>query len=194
MSESVITLLNALIGEINDARLRDFAGLLPSTAATLRDVAPRSLPVVSCLMQAISLAPKDSLPLINYLNANRDALHWGQTYSATDFGAEFLNGYGWTEFVGTRGPVPSGVVACGVLMLGPQITYPSHSHQAEEVYVPLSGAAEWQIGQGDWLVRHPLEVIHHRSWVPHAMRTGDAPLVALYFWRGGDLAQKSKIG
>jgi hypothetical protein len=29
--------------------------------------------------------------------------------------------------------------------------------------------------------------------MPHAMRTEGAPLLALYLWRGGDLAAKSVI-
>ena len=39
----------------------------------------------------------------------------------------------------------------------------------------------------------PARSIHHASNVSHAMRTGNEPLLALYLWRGGPLAQKSTI-
>lgn len=120
------------------------------------------------------------------------ALEWRQTYGAADFGAGFLERYGWTEVVGLRGPIPSEKVAAGFLILGPEVTYPPHAHQAEEVYLPLSGRAWWQKG-GEWRQVEPFTAIHHPAWVPHAMRTEAEPLLALYLWRGGDLAAKSVI-
>lgn len=120
-------------------------------------------------------------------------LAWRQTYGAGDFGEDFLAGYGWSEFIGLRGPVASERVACGVLLLGPQVTYPAHAHQAEEVYLPIHGVAEWQRGEADFAPVPVGRAIHHPSWMPHAMRTGAEPLAALYLWRGGDLAAKSVI-
>ena len=105
----------------------------------------------------------------------------------------FLAGYGWSEFIGTRGPVASDRLAVGVLLLAPGITYPLHAHAAEEVYLPIFGAAEWRQGEGDFAPVPVGQAIHHAPWVPHAMRVGDEPLAALYLWRGGDLAAKSVI-
>lgn len=124
----------------------------------------------------------------------RDAgLAWRQTYGAGDFGAKFLAGYGWSEFVGLRGPVASDRIACGVLVLAPGILYPAHSHEAEEVYLPVHGVADWMKGDGPFAAVPVGQGIHHPSWVPHAMRVGVEPVVALYLWRGGDLAAKSVI-
>ena len=120
-------------------------------------------------------------------------LQWRQTYGAGDFGAEFLAGYGWSEFIGLRGPVASERIAVGVLLLGPGVSYPAHAHEAEEVYLPISGVAEWQRGEAPFAPVAVGQAIHHPSWMPHAMRVGDEPLAALYLWRGGDLAAKSVI-
>ncbi|GLS85722.1 hypothetical protein GCM10010873_06950 [Cypionkella aquatica] len=120
-------------------------------------------------------------------------LSWRQTYGAGDFGAAFLRGYGWSEFIGLRGPVPSAQIACGVLLLAPGITYPAHAHAAEEVYLPIAGAAAWQKGEAAFADVPVGQAIHHPSWMPHAMRTGEQALAALYLWRGGDLAAKSVI-
>ena len=122
-----------------------------------------------------------------------DQIAWGQTYSAEDFGVEFLKNYGWTEFIGQRGPIPSEQMACGVLMLGPQVEYPRHRHEAEEVYFPLTGQTRWQQGNQGWTLRPLGQPIFHAPWVPHAMKTGVSPLLALYLWRAGDLTQKSLI-
>ena len=121
-------------------------------------------------------------------------LPWFQTYGSADFGAEFLKVYAACELVGPRGPFVSAEFSCGVLLLGPGVLYPEHWHAAAEVYVPLSGHAEWfRAGEG-WSLQAPLTVIHHASNQKHAMRTGAEPLLALYIWRGGDLAQKSLHG
>jgi quercetin dioxygenase-like cupin family protein len=137
--------------------------------------------------------PAHTADLVAALVAAAPLLQWRQTYAAADFGADFLKSYGWTEFIGLRGPVPSPSLACGVLLLAPGLTYPSHAHQAEELYLPLSGVAEWQMGSAYFTRVQPGQVIHHAPWVPHAMRCGTEPMAALYLWRGGDLAAKSMI-
>jgi len=145
------------------------------------------------------------LPVCRWLDGMADAgvmgavkaaagrLQWRQTYGAADFGADFLQGYGWAEFIGLRGPVPSERIACGVLLLGPGVVYPAHAHQAEEVYLPISGVAQWQRGDAPF-ARVPVgQAVHHLPWMAHAMRVDTAPLAALYLWRGGDLAARSVI-
>lgn len=133
------------------------------------------------------------MPLVAAIVAEAERLTWRQTYGAADFGEAFLRGYGWSEFIGLRGPIASDDLACGVLLLGPGVIYPAHAHQAEEIYMPLSGVAEWQQGSGEFAPVTPGAVIHHAPWVPHAIRCGSDPLLALYLWRGGDLAAKSVI-
>ncbi|MEA2079418.1 MAG: dimethylsulfonioproprionate lyase family protein, partial [Pseudomonadota bacterium] len=159
----------------------------------MRSVFPRCLPVLSWMPVAVKAAGKQTEFMVNMLASLANHLTWGQTYSAQDFGAGFLEKYGWTEFIGLRGPIASNSMACGFLFLGPQIEYPRHSHEAEEVYVPLTGQTLWQRGDQDWAYRAPGLPIYHASWVPHAMRTESVPLLALYLWHGGNLVQKSRI-
>jgi hypothetical protein len=121
------------------------------------------------------------------------ALAWRQTYTATDLDRVFLDNYGWSEILGANGPWASERIACGFLILGPSTLYPRHRHEAEEVYLPLSGTAAWQQGDAVWREHPPGTPIHHASDEPHAMRTGASPLLALYLWRGANLAQKSRL-
>ena len=164
-----------------------FAAPWPSGAP--RTPAPHALPVLRFLADCAA----DS-PLLAALHGAAPHLAWGQTYAAAEVGAAFLDCYGWTELAGLRGPLPSAELAAGFLLLGPQTHYPQHSHAAEEVYMPLSGAAAWQRGTEGWRQRVPGELVYHAPHQPHAMRTAAAPLLAFYVWRGGDLTEKSRFG
>jgi uncharacterized RmlC-like cupin family protein len=151
------------------------------------------LPVCRWLASLEPLAALATRALVRDFVAAADILEWRQTYSAVDFGPEFLERYGWTELVGLRGPIGSEKVACGFLMLAPETEYPAHTHEAEEIYLPLAGEALWMHGEASFVARAPGEMIEHSSWMPHATRTRENPLLALYVWRGGDLAAKSMI-
>jgi dimethlysulfoniopropionate lyase len=121
------------------------------------------------------------------------ALSWRQTYTGRDLDEVFLSNYGWTELFGLHGALVSERLACGFLLLGPQTLYPRHRHEAEEIYLPLSGVASWQQGDGVWREKLTGTAIHHACLEPHAMRTSEQPLLALYLWRGAGLTQASRL-
>lgn len=156
-------------------------------AGVTRILEPVTLPVCRWL------AAMPDGGVMGALKAEAQRLQWRQTYGAGDFGAAFLAGYGWSEFIGLRGPVASERIACGVLLLAPGTVYPAHAHAAAEVYLPISGVAEWRRGDAGFGRVAVGQAVHHPSWMPHAMRVGAEPLAALYLWRGGDLAAKSVI-
>ena len=178
---------------LNDARLNSFLANWPSSDLKTRSIIPCLLPVLSWMPCAVKAAGRRTGFLIDMLASLANDLAWGQTYSAQDFGAGFLKKYGWTEFIGLRGLIACDRMACGVLFLGPQIEYSRHSHAAEEVYVPLTEPTLWQRGVQEWAYSAAGLPIYHSSGEWHAMRTESVPLLALYLWRGGDLAQKSII-
>ena len=158
-----------------------------------RPLAAHSLPVVSALEGLKRFAAPETRMLVEAIAALAGDLDWRQTYTSADFGQRFLDSYGWSEWIGERGAFLSDAIACGVLLLGPDTEYPAHSHEAEELYLPLAGHAFWRSGQSNWRLRSPGTWIHHPSWTTHAMRTADEPLLAAYVWRAGDLTAKSRI-
>jgi quercetin dioxygenase-like cupin family protein len=158
-----------------------------------RKLAPRGLPCLVHLDRASETTGEESKPLVGLLSDHGNEFHWGQTYTADDFGQKFIDNYGWLEVFGTRGHFANDTLAGGFLILGPGIEYPDHHHVAEELYIPLTGGTEWRMGGGGWQVRAAGEVIHHASNVSHAMRTSAEPLLAFYLWRGGPLAARSTI-
>jgi hypothetical protein len=181
-------LLRDVGGELAAAFLDDWP-----TDVCWRARAPRALPVLKWLGPACRAGWPGAASVLAALEAASPRLAWRQTYGPEDFGRDFLERYGWTELIGERGPIVSERIAVGFLLLGPEVAYPAHSHDAEEIYLTLSGAAAWRRGAEPWRDEFPGALIHHPSRLPHAMRTGAEPLLALYAWRGGDLKQKSRI-
>jgi hypothetical protein len=181
-----------LLSALGAPELTPFLDAWPA-AAPLRPVTAARIPVLRYLAAARDAAPPFSAAFLDTFVNSAHTLEWRRTYTRAEVGAEFLDRYGWTELAGLAGPVPCDRVACGVLLLGPEVTYPAHRHEAEEIYVPLSGTAAWRHGGTDWQQRAPGTVIHHLPDESHAMRTAAAPLLALYLWRSHDLAQKSRL-
>ncbi len=168
--------------------LRDW----PDTSAR-RDVVPAALPVLKYLGPAVAAAPRAARPLVRELRAAASSLRWRQTYAPAQVGERFLENYGWAELLGLTGEVPSERLAVGFLLLGPDTSYPRHAHPAEEIYVPLSGTAQWWTEATDWHPVAPLVPVPHAGDEAHAMRTGTEPLLALYLWHGPYLREKSRL-
>jgi hypothetical protein len=159
--------------------------------------APRAalpaLPVLHWLPRITCAADVCDAELVAALCRAAPLLEWRQTYTAREVGVEFLQNYAWCEILGPKALQSDVRIACGFLLLGPHTLYPRHRHAAEEIYLPLSGTARWQQGDGNWRRRAPGALIHHLSEEPHAMRTADAPLLALYLWRGADLCRHAQL-
>jgi hypothetical protein len=183
----------ALLKSFHSPLLRDFLLLWPDQTIPVRHPIPTSLPVLQSLPVACAATEPFAAGLVSVLLHAAPMLEWRQTYTEHDFGLRFLERYGWTELIGQRGPFPSDRLAAGFLLLGPDTEYPPHRHEAEEIYIPLSGHALWLKDDSGWLSRPAGELVHHVPWTRHAMRTQRDPLLALYLWRGGNLTQKSII-
>lgn len=168
-------------------------GIAEPCTAERRAVAACQLPVLRWIPDLAGNIAAFGIDLVAAVCGAAPALAWRQTYTAQDFDAAFLDNYGWSEIFGVSGPIASERIACGFLILGPATYYPRHRHEAEEIYLPLSGTAAWQQGDSVWRDRPPGTLIHHAGDEPHAMRTGAHPLLALYLWRGANLAHKARL-
>jgi len=194
-AEGLPSLLSAakrwLIG-LDNALVSEFMTDWPDGPA-LREVLPSQVPVVRRLSVMPALAPVSIAPLVQRIALQANHLEWRRSYQQPAVSAQFMENYGWTEWVGLKGPLPSLHLACGVLLLGPGTHYPWHRHAAEEIYLPLAGRALWRQGDEPWQERLPGAVIYHRSGERHAMRTSKQPMMALYLWRAADLHQGATL-
>jgi quercetin dioxygenase-like cupin family protein len=137
-------------------------------------------------------APSFSAPFIATLQASSADLEWRRSYGERQVSKQFWNNYCWTEIFGHLGPRPSEHLSCGALILGAEVHYPSHRHEADEIYIPLVGNALW-LESGRWQRKPPGAVIHHLPNQVHAMRTQAEPLLALYLWKSDNLDQKAEL-
>jgi hypothetical protein len=184
--------IERLLVSLSEPRLAPFLADWPAVMAS-RAVAPCTLPVLRWLPGLAEHRGAVGSDVVAALHRAAPSLAWRQTYTLNDLDAAFLDNYGWSEILGTTGPLAGARIACGFLLLGPSTHYPRHRHEAEEIYLPLCGTAAWQQGDAVWRERAPGTVIHHAGYEPHAMRTGVEPLLALYLWRSKDLAQKARL-
>jgi quercetin dioxygenase-like cupin family protein len=89
----------------------------------------------------------------------------------------------FAELIGPDGPLLAPDCRVGFTVMAPDTTYPMHCHPAVELYLVVAGNARWQTPSRDRMVP-PGEFVLHRSNEPHAMRTYDEPLLALWGWTG----------
>lgn len=174
---------------------KDWQVLFPDLDFTKVDrvIATNSLAVLSYLPAMAEQTKYESQQLAQLLVHYQQHLHFNQTYTADDFGPEFLQQYGWLKLLGPDAYWHSDKISSGFVMFGDNVTYPEHWHVAEELYLPISGTADWYHEQHGWQTKQPGEVIYHASNVKHAIRTNGEPLLLMYVWRAGDLTQKSNI-
>ena len=86
--------------------------------------------------------------------------------------------------IGPQGMITDERFKFGVYLQTPEAFYPAHRHKAEELYFVLSGNALWQKDDADFVPVASGDLIRHAPYQPHAMRTRDEPLLALWAWTG----------
>jgi hypothetical protein len=97
--------------------------------------------------------------------------------------ADLAANIGFAELIGPAAPLWSDRIRVGFTFMAPDIFYPLHDHPAVELYLVLSGHAQWTNGPTTtW--RDPGMAVLHASLAPHAMQTAAEPLLALYVWTG----------
>lgn len=154
------------------------------------------LPAADLLTQALAYTDRDLRQTVALFDRHKHDLHWEQSYRKQDgvVSDALLAGSGFAEITGSRGPFVSERIRSGIGVWGPDIVYPRHRHQAEEVYILLAGSAEFKVGDGDARIHTTGEVVYVPSNMPHEFRTAEQMLVVLYLWQAGDLRQISHFG
>jgi mannose-6-phosphate isomerase-like protein (cupin superfamily) len=159
------------------------AELLSVVDAVVKDPQPRLLPGVRFLKDALKAVQSGHLRrLAESTAAVEDGLHWRNKYPQSQ--ARLYDRFGFCDLVGPDGVQPSDHVTLGLVIVGPNTNYPLHEHPARELYLVLSGSADWAVDDAPFAPRPPGSLILHREMQPHAMRTGDETLLALSMWRG----------
>lgn len=118
-------------------------------------------------------------------------LAWTFGYAPDPRRSTLAEAIAFADIAGKAGILPADGIVTGLTLLAPSTYYPLHVHPAVEHYLVLSGTAEWTAGTAS-AQQPPGTLILHPSDLPHAMKTGTEPLLALFIW-SGDIASPSRF-
>ena len=186
--ESLFTHLLAETRAVHDATppLREFADW-PEDLVFEQPV-PREIPALPTIK-----AMAGNGALYAALAAVCPHASWVQTYSEAEVGRHFLDHYGHIELFGPAGIFRTQACRAFIGYWGPGLFYPMHDHEAEEIYLVLTGLCLFE-AEGDAPADlGPGGVKFHRSGQAHAMTMGDEGMLALCLWRGAGLADNAKL-
>ena len=173
--------------------VKRFCNSMKQGVSEWRKVESNYLPAADYLVEGMSIGDQGIDRLLQLYAANKDAFKWEQSYTREDqvVGEDMLSGYGFVELIGKYGPFISDSIRSGIGVWGPNINYPIHKHQAEEIYLIMSGSAMFKVGEQPETLKVPEEVVFVESMTPHGFKTSDQPMVLFYLWQAGDLREKS---
>ncbi len=169
--------------------LAEFVGPALRPDLPLAETPPFGLPVTTLVLRGdwpdpLAAAVKNAAPLVR----------WQQSYSKADgFSADYLNRYGWFNLVSSEGHFVADEIRVSIGYWGAGLIYREHWHAPEEIYLVLAGGARF-LAEG----RAPVDAragdrIHHRPNQKHAIEMRPGPLLAMAFWKGSALLEKSGL-
>jgi mannose-6-phosphate isomerase-like protein (cupin superfamily) len=141
-------------------------------------------PLLSQLDDALNaaLGPPE---LVDSVAALSTAGGWYQIYTGEGINAEMADFMLAKQIAGPKGLIGSDSMCAGIFLLAPHFEYRMHDHAALEVYYVHSGTIGIQNGTESVPRRlGPGQYSITPSEVPHALYTGDAPVLLLYVWTG----------
>ena len=192
----ILSLMERMVAESENALVQKFRAGFNGLDRNWRDLGANNFPVTAFLGNITPDIHSDIGKLLELFITYRDSLFWEQTYSREDgvVGDALLSGYAFSEITGKRGPFVSDCLRSGAGIWAPDVEYPLHWHEAEEIYWILSGSAWFQVGrEASRMSKNAGDIIFVPSSTPHSFVTGDEPLVMFYLWQGGDLRQVSEF-
>lgn len=174
-------------GGASAAMLAEVAEVLAGIAPPAHRAAPMRLPGCRHYAGALEAARGGALAAIaDAFDALEPDMAWTQTahYRAA-LGDDYMDNYAYSQMVGGwESMVDHARIAVGLFLIGPGRHYPEHHHEAEEIYIPLSGDTLWSLDGAPACPHEPGATIHNPPWQRHAMTTRQTPLFAFYCWRG----------
>ncbi|WP_419922975.1 dimethylsulfonioproprionate lyase family protein [Candidatus Poriferisodalis sp.] len=152
-------------------------------------VEPRQLPVLRHL-DAVELSGDTATDaVLDEFLSLAPALPWRQTAGYLGvLSQDFHDNYGYVQLVGPDSIVEHHSVRVGIAVWGPHLHYPSHHHEAEELYHVLAGEPLFSGSDGVRRTTRPGDAVHHAPWQEHCQDFGATPTVLLYCWTGAVVA------
>jgi hypothetical protein len=140
------------------------------TANPLSDLLPQ-------IKQANAMLPVHCQHMVNSVLALADDLPWYQRSVAGN--PSFMAGHVNAQIIGPEGLETRHDLIVGVTLMRPDVDYPDHQHEPEEIYLVLS-EGRWRQAKGNWHTPGPGGLVYNPSDVMHGMKSMGAPLFALW--------------
>ena len=161
--------------------LKRVLALLPELRLDPERSEATHLPACRHLSHALDLG--EAGPAAAVAKALRDlepTLSWAQStrHNVENRGAYFMDNYAFSS-LGLSG---STVLDLGVMLLGPEITYPLTSYPSEGVFLVIGGSPEWKCGEEPWARVEAGSIICRPADGAEGKRPGKEPMLALYAW------------
>ncbi len=155
---------------------------------------PVAIPAIGEMQRHSGLANALTQPLQSALLALAPFVEWRQTYSEAEVGRDFLNRFGWFELAGPRdGYFQTDITRMTVGFWGPNLHYPWHSHEPEELYFVVSGTGIFEVAGQEPRTLQAGDTIFHAANQPHALTTDASGILTFVLWRGDGLADPPKM-
>ncbi|MCO1368632.1 dimethylsulfoniopropionate lyase [Burkholderia multivorans] len=104
---------------------------------------------------------------------------WTRRTSGKNGSSNYIAGHVNGMICGPGGAESRDDIQLGFSLMMPNVRYPDHSHAPEEAYV-LMTAGEFRQQNGEWFDPGVGGGIHNPPGGLHAMRSGDAPFLAIW--------------
>ena len=152
--------------------------LLESGVINLHASAPNPLADVLPTLAATSKGLDAPLQqLVSNVFELADFLPWYQRPVAQN--SQFMAGHCNAQIIGPQGLEVRHDLIVGITLMRPDIAYPDHQHEPEEIYLVL-GNGRWRQGKGEWHTPDLGGLVYNPSNVMHGMKSLDQPLIALW--------------
>jgi mannose-6-phosphate isomerase-like protein (cupin superfamily) len=179
-----------LVDDAVGHELRKVVSLLEPLPPLTGNFSRNTHAVTRHIRAALQSANDSTAPLLDAIAPVINFLPWRYSYPPRNDNPTLGQNIAFAEIIGPEAPFHSETVCLGLTLIGPKTLYPGHHHPAIELYHVVSGTATWTL---EWTLRDnpPGSFILHPTQAIHAMRTHDAPLLAIYTWSGADVRTTS---
>lgn len=171
----------AVVDAHSQTSLRHIFDLLKS-AMSQRSTPGSQLPVCSHVSAALATAGKNEVlrPIVAAFTALEPNLVWKPRLSSGPHAsANFATSHANAMIAGPGGLEERDDLWLGVSLLAPHVRYPDHTHPPEETYLVLS-EGDFMQGADNWFTPGVGGSFYNPPGILHAMRSGDAPLLAIW--------------
>lgn len=174
-----------------DGTVREAASSVTRIFEALREPRPATgaagarLPVCTHLDAALTTARGASAPLAKVADAFarlEPHLTWRRRSGGPTASENFDDGHANAMLAGPGGFEERDDVWIGASLMAPHVRYPDHIHKPEETYLVLS-RGEFRQGDAPWFEPGIGGTLFNVPNIRHAMRSGDAPLFAVWCLR-----------